>query len=121
MGWVFGGDSHKLYRGAEFLWLGPIQPLAPFGIAFDSIGSLDSSCDDAALLDQTDVCFSSQHVSEHHLGDFRLEHVPALPDLDLLGVFAVGVHIVLSHRCDKFSKQAADSRLFINVRVCQPS
>ncbi len=64
-----------------------------------------------------DVFLAREHLAEHALSDFCLKHVPALADLHLLGFLAVGFHIVLAHSVHKLSEQAADRRLFIDVRI----
>ena len=72
-------------------------------------------------LDQSDVFLPREHVAEHFLSDLRLKHVAALADLHLLGVLAVGRHVVFTHPLHELCEEAADRRLFVDVRIRQPA
>ena len=73
------------------------------------------------LLDEPDVFLTREHVAKHFLSDLRLKHVAALADLNLLGVLAVGRHVMFTHLLHELCEEAADRRLFVDVRIRQPA
>ena len=73
------------------------------------------------LPDEPDVFLPREHVAEHFLGDLWFKHVASLADLHLLGVLAVGHHVVVTHPLHELCEEAADRRLFVDIRIRQPA
>lgn len=116
---ILGGNRDELHGGAELLWPRSVEARARRRLSLDAVRADDPRRDDTMPLEQGDVLFRREHVTERFFRDVGLEAVAVLAHFHLLRIGSESRGVVLDHPALELVVESAHGTMLADVGVRQ--